>query len=166
MFQIKLLILLLTSSFLYVNCSSQKLTNNYTYKVNYISGGVDGLNLSNILINNLKVSGLYDDRSEWIIDANIGHSTDLFITNTNNTSDRERVNSSMEIIISKSNDLDCQVYRKSFLVNQFYIMTENKFYISNISALNEIKYQNTEILVQYLLEHLKYAVYGNCLKNE
>ena len=59
--------------------------------VAYIGGEYDGLVLSNKLRSYLNSFNILNDKSNFGIQANISHSTNLFITNVDNTSDRERV---------------------------------------------------------------------------
>ena len=85
MFRIKLLILLLTSSFI-LSCTNNK-NSNYEKKfsLSYIGGEYDGLLLKNYLLSGLKNLKIYDQNSNIEIIANISHSTNLYITNIDNT---------------------------------------------------------------------------------
>ena len=81
MYKIKLLILLLVSVTV-LSCSQTiipKIDNKFS--IGYISGEYEGLFLKNLLTNNLSNLGMYDKKSSFRINANISHSSSLFITN-------------------------------------------------------------------------------------
>ena len=153
MFKIKLLILLLTSIFA-IGCSvKQDLIDNRKYSVDYIGGEYDGLLLKNTLIKNLKSFNLYDQASKYQVKANIQHDQNLFITNIDNTSDRERILTSLKIEV---NDLVnyCKVFVDDYSISQFYIFASSDQFISNKVALKKIKKENTKILVKKLIQKL------------
>ena len=110
MFKIRLLILLLTSVFV-IGCSvKQELIDNRKYSLDYIGGEYDGLLLKNTLVNNLKSFNLYDQYSKYQVKTNIQHDQNLFITNIDNTSDREKILSTLKVEVS---DLvnQCKVFK-------------------------------------------------------
>ena len=156
MSKIRLSILLLTSFVIFscttnlVNHSSQK------YSLAYIDGKFDGLLLKNNLISSLKELNIYDQNSKFEIQANINHSSKLFITNINNTSDREKIITKLSFqIVNKISN--CQVYRDQIIVSQFYIYASSDKFLSNKSALKKIKKYNTESAVKKLLYKLNYV---------
>ena len=96
MYKIRLLILLL-ASLAFVSCSTDNRTSKIQLSVAYISGEYDGLLLSNKLKGFLNNFGMLNNSSNYEVRGTISHSNNLFITNIDNTSDRERVESSVEI---------------------------------------------------------------------
>ena len=153
MFKIKLLILLLTSVFV-IGCSvKQELIDNRKYSLDYIGGEYDGLLLKNTLVNNLKSFNLYDQYSKYQVKTNIQHDQNLFITNIDNTSDREKILSTLKVEVS---DLvnQCKVFIDDSSISQFYIFASSDQFISNKVALKKIKKENTKILVKKLVQKL------------
>ena len=104
----KLSILLLTSFFIFSCTNNQNNQINQKYSLAYIGGEYDGLLLKNYLLGNLKNLKIYDPNSNLEIQATINHTTSSYITNINNTSDRERINTrlSFQIINTVNN---CEV---------------------------------------------------------
>ena len=96
MFKIKLLILLL-NSLLLLSCINNRPDNEINLSVAYIGGEYDGLLLSNQLRSHLKNFNMLDDSSDLQIQASISHSSSVFITNIDNTSDREKITSSITV---------------------------------------------------------------------
>ena len=96
MSKIKLLTLLLISFFL-ISCSSTnyQVKNNHKYSISYISGGYDGLVLKKQLMSNLRGFYSYDQNSRSSIQSEITHSTEVFVTNIDNTSDRNRIETAL-----------------------------------------------------------------------
>ena len=117
------------------------------FSVAYIGGEYDGLLLKNTIFNYLKGQGSFDQSSPYMIQANISHSFDLYITNIDNTSDRTKIDSSLSIIITDKLK-DCQIYQDSFQVSQFYVIAESNKFLSNQVAEKKIKKDNTEALVK------------------
>ena len=100
MSKIKLSILLLIS-ILTFSCTANQTNNfNQKYSVDYIGGEFDGLLLKNYLVNSLKNLNIYDQKSKYKIRASVGHDADLFITNIDNTSDRQKITTSLNIEIT------------------------------------------------------------------
>ena len=154
MFKIKLLILLLTSFFIVSCTNNQTHSFNQKYSLAYIEGGFDGLLLKNYLLSNLKSLNIYDPNSNYEIRANINHSSDLFITNIDNTSEREKINTNLFIqIIDTSNN--CQLVSDQISVSQFYIYASGDKFISNQTADSKIKKDNTESLVKQFVNKLR-----------
>ena len=154
MFKIKLLILLLIS-FIFLSCTKDvQNQNRINYSLSYIGGEYEGLVLKNLLINNLSSQNLYGDSSIYVLKPNISHSSSLFITNIDNTSDRIKVTSKLIIeVVDKR--FNCVTQRFEESVSQFYIFAESDKYISNNRAEKKIKEENTEALVKEFINKLK-----------
>ncbi len=152
MYKIKSLILLLISITL-ISCTSNTGGYNFKSSVGYISGEYDGLVLSNQLKSHLSNFGMLDKNSNYEIQANISHSQKLYITNIDNTSDRERINSSVDIKIWDK-ELICYTYVFSETISQFYVFASSDKFISNNTAVEEIKIENTEYLVKKFINSL------------
>ena len=152
MFRIKLLILLLIS-FTISSCNGVSKTGKVKLSVGYISGEYDGLVLSNHLKSYLNSFGMLDERSRFEVQAKISHSQNLFITNIDNTSDRERVISSIKIDIF---DKRMSCYSRSYVnsTDQFYVLASSDKFISNKTAVEEIKNKNTEYLVKKFINYI------------
>ncbi len=154
MSKIKLSILLLISFFIF-SCASNKI--NYPtqkYSLAYIEGEYDGLLLKNYLMSSLKNLNIYDKNSNFEIQARIGHSTNLFITNIDNTSDREKIITDLSIKILDKR-FNCYVYDNVISVSQFYIYASSDKFLSNQAATKKIKKNNTEATVKRLINQLK-----------
>ena len=153
MFKIRLLILLLTS-LIFLSCTKRSINqDSYKYSVGYVDGELDGLVLKTLLKNNLYNFGAYNKDSNLEINADIQHSSSLFITNLDNTSDRKRLNTYVTIeIIDKLKK--CKIYNFKKEASQFYIFADSNQYTSNAKAEEKIKKQNTEILVKDFLNNL------------
>ena len=152
MSKIKLLILLLINVSL-ISCVSNTENFNFKLSVAYIGGEYDGLVLSNQLKSHLNNFGMFDRSSRYEIQANISHSQNLYITNIDNTSDREKINSSVDIKILNK-ELNCFTHSYSETITQFYILASSDQFISNTTAVEEIKIENTEYLVKKFLNSL------------
>ena len=157
MFKIKLSILLLTSCFLLLSCTKDRINQiNKKYSLSYIGGGNDGLILKNNLISHLKASNLYDQSSKLIINAKINHNSNIYITNIDNTSDRERITTffSANILDQKN---ECIIFQYQKNISQFYIFAPNEKFLSNKKAIKEIKQSNTEILIKEFINRLNFS---------
>ena len=153
MFKIRLLILLLISFFITSCTNNQTHSFNQKYSLAYIGGGSDGLLLKNYLLSSLKNLDIYDANSNYEIRANINHSSNVFITNIDNTSDREKISTNLSFqIINNSNN--CQVLSDQITISQFYIYASSDKFYSNKTAVNKIKKDNTESLVSKLINKL------------
>jgi len=154
MFKIKLLILLLIS-FIFLSCTKDvQNQNRINYSLSYIGGEYEGLVLKNLLINNLSSLNLYGDSAIYVLKPSISHSSSLFITNIDNTSDRIKVTSKLIIeVVDKR--FNCVTQRFEESVSQFYIFAESDKYISNNRAEKKIKEENTEALVKEFINKLK-----------
>ena len=153
MCKIKLLILLLTSLFSFSCSSNDHLSNNIKMSVGYIGGEYDGLVLSNTLNSHLNNFNILNRNSNYQIQANISHSTNLFITNVDNTSDRERIISNIDIKIFDK-ERQCFTHSFSESVSQFYLLASSEKFISNESASEKIKIENTENLVKKFINDI------------
>jgi hypothetical protein len=153
MSKIKLSILLLISFFSF-SCTNNQINNSMQkYSLAYIGGEYDGLLLKNYLLGSLKSLDLYDQESNFEIQAGISHSTNLYITNIDNTSDREKINTKLSIkIINK--ELNCILLDDEMSVSQFYIYASSDKFLSNQTALKKIKKDNTESTVRRFINKL------------
>jgi hypothetical protein len=121
--------------------------------VAYIGGEFDGLILKNYLTGSLKNLDIYDPASKYEIQATISHTADLFITNTDNTSDREKISTTLNIIV-KNSQIGCRIYKHDINVSQFYIYASSDKFLSNKKALEKIKKSNTEAAVEQFINKL------------
>ena len=145
MFKIKLLILFLISYF-FISCTNNKEAYNFKMSVGYIGGEYEGLLLSNQLKSQLNNLGIFNKNSKYEVQANISHSKDLYITNIDNTSDRELINSYVDIKIFNKK-LGCITHDYNETISQFYVLASSDQFISNNTAVEEIKIENTEYFV-------------------
>ena len=145
MYKIKLLTLLLVS-LINVSCIENKTSYpNIKYSLAYIGGEFEGLILKNYLMNYLS-------------------SYNLYITNIDNTSDRTNIQSTLNVEIrDKENNCPINNFYKS--VSQFYIFADGSKYLSNNTAVEKIKKENTEVLVKSFINNLGKVV-NKCEKAE
>ena len=156
MFKIKSSILFL-ASLLFISCINERVdSKKYKYSLSYIGGGYDGLVLGNLLNTYLNDINLLDESSRFKINASISHSEDIYVTNIDNTSDRERIKTSIVLKIYDT-ESDCNIHQYNNYITQFYIYGSNEKFISNSAASKEIKYTNTEELVKKFMNSLMYA---------
>ena len=156
MFKTKLSILLLTSCFLLLSCTNDKNNQEIKYSLSYIGGGNDGLVLKNYLISHLKVSNLYDQNSRYILNAKINHNSNIYITNIDNTSDREKITTFFNANILDQRS-ECIIFKYQNNISQFYIFAPNQKFLSNKKAIKEIKQSNTEILIKDFINRLNFS---------
>ena len=162
MFKIKLLIFLL-ASFIILSCAKDRTKNNdIKYSIGYISGEYDGLILKNFLKNYLLNYDLYDENSNFEIKPSISHSSNVYITNIDNTSDRTRIDSSLSIVIT-DNKNECSIYKFNKNISQFYVLADSSIYISNKSAFEKTIDENTDSLVKYFINDLNKKI-NHCSK--
>ena len=159
MSQIKLLILLLINLILFSCANQNKINSNYKFSLGYIEGGYDGLIMSNLIRTYLKSYNLLDKKSELKIELGFGHSDSIFITNIDNTSDRQKISSDISIKIYDRVKA-CQVYFFSDKVSQFYIFAPSEKFISNEKAVKKIKLENSEQLVKKFINNVLYKELG------
>lgn len=152
MYKIRLLILLLSSIFFF-SCTTSKFDQKKRLTVGYIGGEYDGLLLSNQLIAYLSNFNLFDEKSIYQIEGKIKHSSNLFITNIDNTSDRKRVISKIELQIYNK-VLNCYTFSYTDNISQFYILAPSDKFMSNKSAMEKIKFENTDYLVKKFLNSI------------
>jgi len=154
MYRIKLSILLLISFFVF-SCTNNPVNHsNQKYSLAYIKGEYDGLLLENYLKSGLKNLNILDQNSNFEIQAEINHSTNLYITNINNTSDRERIDTKLTIqILDKKSK--CIIFSDDIYVSQFYIYASSDKFLSNKTAVKEIKKNNTQATVKQFINKLK-----------
>ncbi len=156
MSKIRLLILLLINLSLFSCVNSQK-ENLGKLSVAYIGNEYDGLVLSNQLKKYLNNFGMLDERSNLQIQADVSHSNKLFITNIDNTSDRERIDSKINLKVY-DNELGCLTYLYTNNVSQYYVLAASDKFISNKSAVDEIKLENIEYLVKVFINNLNDSI--------
>ena len=155
MFKIKLLILLLISV-LALSCSTKNIKHkSNSFSLSHIGGEYDGLILSNLLRSHLAGYNSFDPNSNLKIQGSISHSASIYITNIDNTSDREKIETSISIKIYDARN-KCYVYELNRLISQFYIFASNEKFISNQKASEKIKYGNTEELVKKFINEVLY----------
>ena len=152
MFKIKLLILLLIS-LTFISCVKSQEENKIKFSIDYISGGYDGLMLNNQLQKHLNNFGMLNRNSKMQVQASISHTTDLFITNIDNTSDRERVTSSIELKIYDK-EIGCYTYFYTNDLSQFYVLATGEKFISNKTAVEKIKIENVDYFVKVFINNL------------
>ena len=154
MYKIKLSILLLISFFIFSCVNNQINYSKQKYSLAYIGGEYDGLLLNNYLTSLLKNLDIYDKNSNFEIQASISHSSNLYITNIDNTSDREKISTILTIQILDKNS-SCRVFNDEINVSQFYIYASSDKFLSNKTALKKIKKDNTESTVKLFINKLK-----------
>ena len=153
MYKIKLLILLLISINI-ISCSQKNINKkDINYSVSYISGEYDGLILSNLLTSYMKSLNIYNQSSRYELRASISHASDIFITNIDNTSDREKITSHLVITILDKR-YKCEAFNYDNKLSQFYIYASGDKFLSNQNALKEIKFYNTEELVRKFINNI------------
>ena len=152
MYRIKSLILLLISLAL-ASCLQVKKKSEFQLSVAYIAGEYDGLLLSNQLKSYLNNFGILSANSNFQVQGSISHSSNLFITNIDNTSDREKIDSSINIKIFNK-ESECFTYSFNESVSQFYVLAASDKFSSNRTAIEEIKSDNTEYFVKRFINSL------------
>ena len=96
---------------------------------------------------------LYDEKSNFKIKPSISHSSNVYITNIDNTSDRTRIKSTMTArVVDLRFKCDTQTFQED--VTQFYLFADTEKYISNSVAEKKIKEENTEILVRNFINKI------------
>ena len=153
MYKIKLLILLLISINI-ISCSQKNINKkDINYSVSYISGEYDGLILSNLLTSYMKSLNIYNQSSRYELRASISHASDIFITNIDNTSDRENITSDLIVSIVDKR-YKCDAFNYSDSLSQFYIYAPSDKFLSNQNALDKIKFNNTEELIRKFINNI------------
>lgn len=152
MYRIKSLILLLISLAL-ASCLQVKKKSEFQLSVSYISGEYDGLLLSNQLKSYLNNFGILNANSNFQVQGSVSHSSNLFITNIDNTSDREKIDSSINIKIF-NRESECFTYSFNESISQFYVLAGSDKFSSNRTAIEEIKSDNTEYFVKRFINSL------------
>ena len=158
MSRIKLSILLLISFIIFSCTNNQANNSNQKYSLAYIGGEYDGLLLKSYLASGLKNLDIHDQNSDFVIQASINHSKNLYITNIDNTSNREKINTKLFINIINEKS-DCIVFNDEINVSQFYIYASGDKFLSNQVAVKKIKKDNTESTVNQLISKLKFIEY-------
>ena len=153
MFKIKLLISLLISLIAFSCTSTTSQKNNTKFSLGSVGGGYDGLLLYNNLDAHLSSYGMIDTYSRYEIRSSIGHSTGVYITNIDNTSDRESITSELAIVIYDKQS-KCNAYSYNNKIYQFYIFASNEKFISNKTAVEKIKIENVDYFVKVFINNL------------
>ena len=161
MFKIKLLILLLISIF-FISCTSNY-NSNQKYSLSYFSGGKDGLLLKNNLESKLRGYEIFDKESKFLIKGSISNSTELYITNIDNTSDRELITTSIDLKVVNIEE-DCVIFNFNDNISQFYIFSSGDKFISNSQASKRIVENNTDTITQNFVEALIFIQDNICEK--
>ncbi len=161
MSKIKLSILSLISFFIF-SCTNNQANHSYPkYSIAYIGGEYDGLLLKNYLSSGLKNLNVYDQNSNFEIQVSIGHGRSLYITNIDNTSNRELIDTNLSInIVDKKSD--CIVFNDEIIVSQFYIYASGEKFLSNQAAVKKIKKDHTRSTVRKFINKLK-KIDGQCI---
>ena len=149
------MLIFLKISFIFLSCTRDTLDRDTTkYSLAYTGGEYDGLILNNLLKSGLSNFMAYDDNSNFRIEPNISHSTELFISNIDNTSDRTRIKSTMTArVVDLRFKCDTQTFQED--ITQFYLFADTDRYISNSVAEKKIKEENVEALVKEFINKLK-----------
>ena len=84
---------------------------------------------------------------------NISHSSELFITNIDNTSDRIRVDSALTVNVIDERS-KCVIHNFEEKISQFYLFADSDRYISNNIAEKKIREENTEALIKNFINEL------------
>ena len=156
MSKIRLSILLLISFFTF-SCTNNQINNsNPKYSLAYIGGEYDGLLLKNNIVSNLQGLNIYNPNSHLEIEASISHNSNLYITNIDNTSDREKISTELSIQVFDKK-INCKIFEDKMLVSQFYIYAPSDKFLSNQTALKKIKKNNTESVVRQFINKLQKA---------
>jgi len=154
MYKIKLSILLLISFFIFSCTNNQNHSFSQKYSLAYIGGEFDGLLLKNYLLFSLRNLDIYDPNSIYEISANISHSSNLYITNIENTSEREKINTNLSFQVTNTLS-ECEMIADNVHVSQFFIYAPSTKFLSNQTALQKIKKDNTESAVKQLINKLR-----------
>ena len=129
-----------------------------------LQGKCPTYNYAQFLKNSLMDVQALDKNSKFKITGKIKHTDDIFVTNIDNTSDRQRVDSSIEILIE---DLQgkCPTYNYNDQISQFYVFASSEKFVSNQLAEKKIRSQNTEVLVNNFIKNVIYKdLYCNGIK--
>ncbi len=161
MSKIKLSILLLISFFIFSCANNKIIHSNQKYSIAYVGGEFDGLLLKNYLVSYLKNLDIYDQESNIKIHAKINHDTNLFITNIDNTSDREKISTTLFVTI-ENQESNCQIYNDDIKVSQYYIYATTDKFLSNQKAVKKLKKDNTEAAVEKFINGLL-SIDNKCL---
>lgn len=164
MFKIKLSILLLINLIFISACTTNSLDSSTKYSVGYIGGEYEGFVFRNLLLKHLGSYNLYNEESHYQIKANISKSTNNYITNINNTSDRTNIETIIKIEISDLKN-ECIVYKWEDDIEQFFIYASNEKFLSNQMASEKINFDNTEQLIKRFINKIHLLDNLQC-KNE
>lgn len=168
MFKIKLLISLLISLILF-SCVNIDIQNdkhsNIKYSIGYIGGGYNGLVLKNLMTSHMTSIDLLDPNAKIEIIPSISTSKNVYITNIDNTSDREKIINNLNVkIIDK--DQNCLLSEYNESASQYYIYASGEKFLSNKNAINRIEFENIENLIKDFIYDLKYMVLKKCINEK
>ena len=95
-----MILISLLISLIVLSCTSITTPKNNTkFSLAYIGGGYNGLLLYNNLDSHLTSYDMLDNNSRYEIRSSITHSTGVYVTNIDNTSNRESITSGLKLII-------------------------------------------------------------------
>ena len=100
---------------------------------------------------------MLNDSSNLQIQASVSHKDKLFITNIDNTSDRERIESKINLKVYDK-ELECFTYFYTNSLSQFYVLAASDKFISNKSAVEAIKIENIEYLIKVFVNNIDESV--------
>ena len=155
MLKIKSSILLLISIVLLSCAQNYQNNKNQKFSIAYIGGEFDGLLLKNFLTSHLDSLNIYDPSSNLELQTSISHSSNLYITNIDNTSDRENISSSLVVELTNIEE-NCTIYKDKITISQFYVFASADKFLSNKKAVDKIKEDNTRELVKKLIRKLNF----------
>ena len=96
---------------------------------------------------------MYDPNSILQIQASLDHSSNLYITNIDNTSDRQKIDTRLSInIINKQ--LKCTIFSEDIYASQFHIYASGDKFLSNQRASRKIRERNMEALVEKFMNKM------------
>ena len=107
---------------------------------------------------------IFDKESKFLIKGSISNSTELYITNIDNTSDRELITTSIDLKVVNIEE-DCVIFNFNDNISQFYIFSSGDKFISNSQASKRIVENNTDTITQNFVEALIFIQDNSCEKN-
>jgi hypothetical protein len=163
MFKTKLLILLLINLIFINSCTTNRLDTGIKYSVGYIGGEYAGFVFKNKLLIHLDGYNLYSKISNYQIRADVNHTTNTYVTNINNTSDRSNIETIMNIEVYDLKN-ECIVYRWKDDIEQFFIYASNEKFLSNQTASEKINIDNTDQLIKRFINKIQFLDDFRCVK--
>ena len=163
MFKIKLLILLLINLIFINSCTTSRLDSGIKYSVGYIGGEYTGFVFKNLLLIHLDSYNLYNKISNYQIRAAVDHTSNTYVTNINNTSDRSSIETIIDIKIYDLKN-ECTVYKWNDDIGQFFIYASNEKFLSNQTASEKIKIDNIDQLIKKFINKIQLLDEFRCIK--